>query len=309
MSVRVVMSCYNGELFLQEQLASILAQSGPRVSLIARDDGSTDSTPQLLDRFQEDHPDLNMQVIRGTNLGAARSFLAGLELAGDFEYYAFADQDDSWRPDKLARAVDKLTAAADAGRPALYYSNVCYADADLRPLSQSDFRGPQTLEQVLFENRAVGCTFVLNRAARALVLESWDSESHHFPGLMHDWWVNLVVTALGTTVFDNDAPVRYRQHAENEIGGTTSPLGSILGKARFFIRNGLGGYEPSRQVRGLLDFYADRLTPQQSHMLTRFLKGKSSLGSRVRLALGRHIRRESWLDGLVVRALVLLNKY
>jgi glycosyltransferase involved in cell wall biosynthesis len=309
MSVRIVMSCYNGEQFLLEQLVSIRDQLGPSVSLIARDDGSTDSTPQLLERFREENPDLKMEIVRGANLGAANSFMAGLELAGDFEHYAFADQDDLWRKDKLARAVDKLAVSDRSNRPALYYSNVCYTDADLQPLGRSDFCGPQTLERALFENRAVGCTIVLNHAARSLVLESWNADSQSFPGLMHDWWASLVVTALGTTVFDDDAPIRYRQHAKNEIGGTSGALRSAMGKARFFIRNGITGYQPSRQAQGLLDFYADRLTPQQSRLLTRFLEGKSSLGSRVRLALGPDIRRENWFDRSVVRALVLLNRY
>jgi glycosyltransferase involved in cell wall biosynthesis len=303
------MSCFNGELFLQEQLASIRDQAGPRVSLLARDDGSTDATAHLLERFRQENRGMDVVIVRGRNIGAARSFLAALDQAGNSDYYAFADQDDVWQPDKIARAVDRLAATGAGEEPALYYSNVSYTDARLRPRGQSDFRGPQTLEQVLFENRAVGCTIVFNHAARLLLLQSWDPERHRSPALMHDWWANLVVTAFGRTVFDEAAPVLYRQHAGNEIGGTASALGTTLGKTKFFIRNGIGGYRPSQQVQGLLDIYRDRLTPAQRQLLSQFLAGKDAFAERVRFALGPHIRRETWFDRLIVRTLVLLDKY
>jgi len=303
------MSCYNGERFLREQLASIRDQAGPSVSLCARDDGSTDATLCLLERFQEENPGMDVEIVSGANIGAARSFLTALQLAGSCEYYAFADQDDVWRPDKLARAVDRLSAAATGGDPALYYSNVIYTDANLRPTGRSGFGGPQTLEQVLFENRAVGCTLVLNHAARVLLLESWDPDKHRSPALMHDWWANLVVTALGRTIFDEEAAVFYRQHAGNEIGGAAGALENTLGKVKFFIRNGIGGYQVSRQAQGLLDTYSDRLTPAQLQLLKRFLAGKHGFAARVRFALGPHVRREDWLDRFIVRTLVLLNKY
>jgi len=308
-NVCVIMSCYNGERFLREQLASIRDQAGLCVSLFARDDGSTDATPDLLERFRDENSGLDVEVVRGANIGAARSFLVALELAGNFEYYAFADQDDVWRPDKLARAVDRLAAAATGCEPALYYSNVNYTDAGLRPIGQSDFGGPQTLEQVLLENRAVGCTIVLNQAARSLLLESRDLDNHSSPALMHDWWANLVLTALGQTIFDEEAAVYYRQHAGNEIGGAASALGNTLGKVKFFMRRGIGGYRPSRQAQGLVDTYSDRLTPAQLRLLTRFVAGKNAFAARVRFALGPDIRRETWFDRLVVRTLILLNWY
>jgi len=303
------MSCYNGERFLAEQLASILHQTGTHVSLFARDDGSTDATPKILEHFRDENPDMDVEIARGENLGPTRSFLAALDSAGDCEYYAFADQDDVWRPDKLARAVGRLAAMADQSEPALYYSNVSYTSSDLRVLGQSDFHGPQTLAQVLFENRAVGCTIVFNNAARSLLLESWDQMRLDSPALMHDWWANLVVTAFGRTLFDEDAPVLYRQHAGNEIGGAAGAVGITLAKAAFFIRNGIGGYKPSRQAQGLMDIYRNRLSPLQLKLLIPLLAGKNSLPARIRFALGSDIRRESWIDRLVVRVLVLMDKY
>lgn len=55
MQVCVLLSTYNGERYLQEQIASVRAQEGVKVCLTARDDGSTDSTAELLSRFQNEH--------------------------------------------------------------------------------------------------------------------------------------------------------------------------------------------------------------------------------------------------------------
>ena len=67
----VLLSTYNGERFLEEQLESIVAQKGVKPTIIVRDDGSTDRTREILDKWQERG---RLRWYNGPNMGPARSF-------------------------------------------------------------------------------------------------------------------------------------------------------------------------------------------------------------------------------------------
>lgn len=88
-SVQVVMSTYNGEKYLKEQIDSILSQEGVDVRLYIRDDGSSDRTTDILASYQEHK---NVKIEKGNNLGFAKSFLTALDECDEADYYAFSDQ-------------------------------------------------------------------------------------------------------------------------------------------------------------------------------------------------------------------------
>lgn len=104
-SVQVVMSTYNGEKYLKEQIDSILSQEGVDVRLYIRDDGSSDRTTDILASYQEHK---NVKIEKGNNLGFAKSFLTALDECDEADYYAFSDQDDVWEKDKLSTAVQLI---------------------------------------------------------------------------------------------------------------------------------------------------------------------------------------------------------
>ena len=96
-NVVVLLSSYNGEQYIKEQVESILGQKNVRVKLLIRDDGSTDATPNLLSKYSQ-LP--NVDVVYGKNIGASNSFLWLIKNAPECEYYSFSDQDDVWDNDK-----------------------------------------------------------------------------------------------------------------------------------------------------------------------------------------------------------------
>ena len=91
--VTILLSSYNGETYLDEQLESIEAQKDVQTRILVRDDGSTDHTCDILDQWQQK---TNLKWYCGENIGPARSFMDLLRQAGDSYYYAFSDQDDYW---------------------------------------------------------------------------------------------------------------------------------------------------------------------------------------------------------------------
>ena len=118
--VCVLMASYNGEKFIREQIDSILRQEGVEVSLVVRDDHSTDSTPEILREYEEAG---KISVLRDDiHLGAPNGFMKLLYEADPCDYYAFADQDDIWLPDKLSRAVNAIRGFNGPALYWLYYS-------------------------------------------------------------------------------------------------------------------------------------------------------------------------------------------
>ena len=209
MPVTVVMSTYQGERFIDQQIASILEQLPADGLLLVRDDGSGDGTAARVEAFQ----DPRIRLTRGENVGFARSFFLLLaSVPAEADCVMLADQDDVWLPGKIAKACESVRAVAG---PALYFSRLQLVDEELRPLGLTAGwpRGP-SFQNALAENIVTGCTIALNRPALELVLRLGDVRSVRF----HDWWIYLVVAAFGRVIADPTPTMLYRQHGRNVIG-------------------------------------------------------------------------------------------
>lgn len=299
--VAVLLSTYNGARFLAEQLDSVGLQSGVEVLLHARDDGSGDPTPDIL-RAQAGRWANLAGLEAGANLGPARSFLELLRTApAEAEYFSFCDQDDVWLPDKLQRAVAALE--KDSG-PALYCSNVLLVDESLEPLGSAPESGDTRFAHLLFENIAFGCTVVLNRAARELIVS-------HDPGgdaVMHDWWCALVVAALGRIHYDPRPRTFYRQHGGNVVGQRGGARQIVREGARL-LRNAPCFYSIHAQARALLRLYGADLPAQHRAWAERLVESKSSLRGRLAYALAGPVVRRRKFDAAVVRGLIAAGWY
>ena len=125
MRIAVLMSSYNGEKYILKQIESILAQVGCEVHLFVRDDGSCDSTTEILKKYADEG---KLEWYQGDNLKPAKSFLKLLYESGEYDYYAFADQDDIWDNDKLSYGIQYLEKYQD--KPAIYFSKARYIDSE-----------------------------------------------------------------------------------------------------------------------------------------------------------------------------------
>ena len=143
--VCVLMSTYNGEKYLKEQLDSILNQNSIIVDILIRDDGSTDKTLNILDEYNKKYN--NIRYYTGENLKSAKSFLDLLFTAGEYDYYSFSDQDDVWDRDKLLVAVSKLKEGYN-----LYGCKKKIVNSNLEPLNKEDALNHRLLsEKVWYE--------------------------------------------------------------------------------------------------------------------------------------------------------------
>lgn len=222
--VNVLMPTYNGALFLPHMLDSILGQRGTAVRLLVRDDGSTDATPSILHQYAQQHACI--QTWNGSRLGVVGNVdtLMTRSNQGDSAYFALADQDDLWLPNKLSQQLtlmQRLELQHGVECPILLYSDACCIDENGHTIAASFLQQmgiPQgwgnDLRQSLVMSPALGCTCMGNAALRRLALPLPHCESI----FMHDWWLLLVACCFGVAHCMPEALVAYRQHSANVLG-------------------------------------------------------------------------------------------
>ncbi len=290
MRVQVLLSTYNGERWLADQLDSVLAQTHADLIVTARDDGSSDATPEILAAYARRDP--RVQWSAGENLGVARSFLQLLSAAtGDL--VAFCDQDDVWEQDHVERGVSALAARA---RPALWFSNLLVTDAGLRPVGRHDLvRRGASFTNALVENVAFGCATLLNRLAVDLLREPLPQHV-----VMHDAWCYLVVSALGEVVYDPLPSVQHRQHGDNAVGvGRGRPSRWWRRVRKAWSADYVASY--CRQAGELRRLHADRLPEDVRRELDALLAPGAA--ARLRYALCGNAHRQHPVETVGVRAL------
>jgi hypothetical protein len=230
--VAILMCTFNGERYLDAQMASFEAQRHRHWTLHVSDDGSSDRTLDLVTAFARRVGSERVRLRAGAGRGSSANFLSlACDPSIDADYYAFADQDDVWHADRLSRAVAWL-AREPVEVPALHCGRTRYVDATGRPIGVSpNFRRAPAFENALVQSLAGGNTMTWNRAAHALLVRAPD-----VPVVVHDWWLYLLVTGCGGRVrYDPEPAIDYRQHGGNQIGSAAG-LSERLGRLRAALR-------------------------------------------------------------------------
>lgn len=278
MRVAVVISTYNGEKYLVEQIDSILNQQKVEVELFIRDDGSSDGTIKILQEYENRF--LNVHIEFGKNVGYSESFLLALNMAKGFDYYSFGDQDDFWEPCKLERACSWLNDKEIKEKPALYYSNLCVTDENLRPYKVTSLeKRKKTLESVMMRRSIAGCTVVINQKLKDEVSSlNWNKDMLK---MGHDSLIISICYALGGSVMcDDKAYIKYRQHGNN-TSGSSHGLKARLKKEIIGMRTRKGG--ESAIAHGIIQHYGDKISIDKKKSLNIIAKSQKSIVSRIKI--------------------------
>ena len=227
----VLLSTYNGEKYLAQQLTSLLDQNDVDVEILVRDDGSQDGTVALLDEWKRK---ALLEWYTSDNLGPGKSFMHLLETAQPGNYYAFCDQDDVWMPNKLSMTMEKMKAVeqANPGKPVIVHTDMNIVDEKLDVIHDSFWRSSGLRPDVLRTfpylctcNSVNGCTILMNSIARELILEKY--VEHDI--IIHDVICALTVSYHGGIIDYVDAPtVLYRQHSSNVVGAMAYSKGRAI---------------------------------------------------------------------------------
>lgn len=216
--ISVVIATFNGEKFIKEQLDSILRQTVPASEIIVTDDGSSDSTLNLVREYAESNDSIRVIKNDSGAHGVVNNFKFGLsQVAG--RYIFLSDQDDVWFDRKIEKTLELLRAKEQGGKAVLIFTDQRVVNARLELISNSFFKfqgiSPAcaySLARLLLQNPAAGCTMGFNRELLKV--------ASPFPEniVMHDWWLMLVARLIGEVDYLNEPTSNYRQHSSNEVG-------------------------------------------------------------------------------------------
>ena len=271
--IEILLATCNGAAYLSALLDSLLAQTHGNWRLVIRDDGSTDGTLRIIDRYLANHPD-RVGILRdkGETLGPCGNFARLLDHSRA-DYTMFCDQDDVWLPEKIELTMARMREMESLygeDTPIMVHTDLRVVDSNLKPLSDSLWRYQATdpdataLNRLLVQNVATGCTVMINRALRELALPI------PVEARMHDWWLALTAAAFGRIGHVAQPTVLYRQHGRNDSGaapmGAVAALGKLLAPSTLVQRTELDRHL-QRQAAAFLKRYGDRLPAQDRIML------------------------------------------
>jgi rhamnosyltransferase len=215
--IAVLLAAYNGMRWIEEQLASILEQSAVEITVYISIDPSTDGTEAWCEAYAARHRQVSVLPSAGSFGGASRNFFRLLRDVDfqQYDYVAFADQDDIWRKDKLQRAVEAIRChKVDA-----YSSNVTafWPNGKTHILDKSQ---SQVSWDFLFEAAGPGCTYVMSKKLvdplKTSMLENWKSLQQVS---LHDWYCYAFARSHGFRWYiDPESSMDYRQHSNNQVG-------------------------------------------------------------------------------------------
>ncbi|MCR5205138.1 MAG: glycosyltransferase [Lachnospiraceae bacterium] len=282
-NVNIIMSVYNGEKYLDDQINSIIKSTSDNWKLYIFDDGSTDSSFSIASSYAEKYKHTIFAKKNRYNMGSTMSFLYNLsrvsaKVAADSklkiingykqkvrgpklekikkitgsaagfirhpltkrsgvkctQYYMFADQDDFWLMDKIflsVKKIKKLERIRGRHKPSMVFTDAILVDEELKFVEKSFYKtnhmraGKCDLGHLLMENKAVGCTTIVNQAAADVLRITFPSQQNRFKFRndydyirFHDWWMALICAGFGSVRFYHVPTVMYRQHSANQVG-------------------------------------------------------------------------------------------
>lgn len=300
--VVVLLSTYNGEKFLRQQLDSVLGQKGVEVSVFVRDDGSSDNTIDILKEYEKK---ASVKWYKGNNIGYAKSFWKLIRSSEDAEYFAFCDQDDIWDEDKLYCAIDMIkNNFKNLNTPILYFSDVRVTDCELHLIQDHMVdRIKATYAHSLMKNIAPGCTYVFNKAAKK-ILEEYDVEKFGID--IHDWQVYRIVSCFGQVIFDKTSHMNYRQHSNNQIGAKNVGIKEYK-DALYRLKNKKNVNCRQEYAKRMLEAYGNLMSEENFQITKRMATYRGGIREKVQLLFDRRFNLEG-IKGIYFKLLVLTGR-
>lgn len=297
--VAILMSTYNGEKYIKEQIESLLSQTYRNIEIYIRDDGSKDNTIKIIKNYKEKNN--NIILKEGKNIGFINSFFELLSLCNDADYYAYCDQDDIWMEDKIERAV-KFLGKTDENKPALYFSNSDYYDSDMNFLATAEKNKIYNFRNSLVECVTQGMTMVINNKTRQTIIENRPETC-----LFHDWWTYMICSGFGQIVYDDKSLVKYRRHNKSVTVEGKSKIELFIWRIKkFLIGDSLKDIK--KQLQEYKNFFAKELKEDDRKLLELFTKEKYNFIVALKKFLYPKRFRRKFIDELSVRILFLIGK-
>ncbi len=302
--IAVLMSAYNGEKYIKEQIDSILSQECEyEIDLIVRDDGSKDGTIKVLNSYGD-----RIKWYRDENLGAGLSFMKLIYDHPGYDYYAFADQDDFWEPDKIQAGIDCIK---DREEYAMYCSNALMCDSSLNSLGRCVHRNMEhfnSLRAFFGLCCAQGCTCLINARLAELICSVEMPEKI----VLHDSFLTCLCFAIdGYFYADEQSHMQYRMHADN-IGGlkTRTQISAVeMIQKRFRYITQKPKVQVTEQLSVIMHNYAGYINSRNMALMNDVLACRNNLIKRVCYSFRPSLKDESINLSVSNRIKIMLGNF
>ena len=253
--VSVALCTYNGERYISSQLDTIINQTYKNIEIIVVDDRSTDNTPTILKRYEQEG---KIRLYRNeTNLGFIKNFEKAISLCTG-EYIALSDQDDLWELNKIQVLVNNI------GDCTLIFSDSEFMDSEGKLMGKikSQFHN--------FIKGDVSISFIFDTCTPGhAMLFKKKLLDYLFPfpeDMYHDWWVVYTATVLGKIMYVKDSLVKYRQHQNSYTDALGARAVKATGKARDYIAASVNAREQviNEKIHHLKTFYYNRANSKKN---------------------------------------------
>lgn len=292
--VLILLSTYNGEKYLREQLDSLFAQKDVEVHVFASDDLSKDKTIDILKEYSKNH---NLKYrINKENKNFTYNFLDLMFDCKDedFDYFAFCDQDDYWLENKVASGI-KMMKENDKH---FYCSNLLVTDDSLKngkPMNK--FKADDKKHSpYLLENICTGCTMIFDKKFMQIATK-------HYPkGItLHDYWLFLVAVFTCGFIYDQNGYIYYRQHGNNQIGSEKE------GVDQYYKNFKNSGRFRTQLFSELLEGYKEDMSEEDIKDINTCLTYRKKISSKMKMLCSPKFRTKH--HSILRRVKVLFNKY
>lgn len=300
----VLLSSYNGENFIKDQIMSIMNQKTQHViNLLIRDDGSTDNTMKIIlelsDKFLG-----RIEYIKGNNIGYNKSFFELIKVASNHDYYAISDQDDIWMDTKIEDAIYDLE-KEENDKPLLYACPSYYVYDDMTPQGTTQLKKREiTLYNTIIQNICPGHEQVMNN----LLLNELKKEFDYSKLYVYDAWIANVAILKGKLIFSNTPHVLYRQHKSNAVGYGEGKLGWIKERLNRVIYND-DARRYKDQILLFYQVYRAFFSAEEEREISKFIDCRFEMKERVKFTLSTKLYRQSKLQTFLFKLIYVLGMY
>ncbi|CAH0419116.1 glycosyltransferase [Periweissella ghanensis] len=203
MRLSVLIASYNGENYIKEQISSIISQINFEDEIIVSDDGSTDSTIEIIRNFK----DSRIKIIQGPRKGLIKNFENAINNSNG-DVIIFSDQDDIWGSERINSLIKAFNNNAD-----LVISKSIAVDSNLNPLKGilADPTFQRGLIRNLYKNTYIGATMAIKKSELMKALP--------FPNsiIMHDQWIGLNMELLNKNIQYEPSGILYHRRLESNV--------------------------------------------------------------------------------------------
>lgn len=315
--VNVILSTYNGEKYLSEQLQSLLNQTYRNITIFIRDDGSTDKTLEIINEYKnkcENGIDICLYEDSEGNIGYVKSFLKAIRNSPKADYYAFCDQDDFWLPNKIELAVNALKKKEKKGNCLIYSSAYCVCDEKLQIMSAGHTPTPMSELSVgkslsLYDGGwLLGFTLVINNVLKEKAFDNSVEKMYS-----HDIWVQAVAAGMkGDLIIGEQVSVYFRRHSNTTSIAESNVNQSFVEAWKYRLKELLGNGELFTRlndgIESYLQVYKANLTSKEDILFAKRFSKSEGWGARFgKLTYPYRLKKKLFVE-IAWRFAILLGK-